>query len=370
MDNIIYNQSDKPNNIIESEEKLTLLAESLENELPVFLKTYFIYLKGNVLVKTRVEYLRDLKKFFNYLIKEKIVEKENIVDISIEHLNKITAKDVNFYIDYMRRYKIYKKGKTIIYQNENRALARKRSSLSVFFKFLYREEMLKNNITLSFNPIRLPKPTDKEIKALTDDETMKMLDIVKTGDGLSKKQKIFFEKTKKRDRAILIFFLTFGLRITELRELNISSFNFSRNEFQIFRKRGKEITLPLNKSTIKALYEYTENERNLVEIYDEKEKDALFLSLQGKRLAERQIREIVKKWTSFVLGTSQKKGYSPHKLRATTATSLIERGESIFDVQALLNHENLQTTQLYAMHRKHAARDLIKNLEWEDEFDE
>jgi site-specific recombinase XerD len=86
-------------------------------------------------------------------------------------------------------------------------------------------------------------------------------------------------------------------------------------------------------------------------------------------MTERQIRELVKKYTSIGLITSRDGGYSPHKLRATAATSLIGRGNSIFDVQALLDHESVTTTQLYAAHKKNVKQDLVRNFEWEDEFD-
>ena len=92
-----------------------------------------------------------------------------------------------------------------------------------------------------------------------------------------------------------------------------------------------------------------------------------FLSLQGRRLTDRQIRQLVKKYTSIGMKTSRNSGYSPHKLRATTATSLISRGNSIFDVQALLDHEQVTTTQLYAAHKMNVKRDLIRDMEWEKE---
>ena len=65
------------------------------------------------------------------------------------------------------------------------------------------------------------------------------------------------------------------------------------------------------------------------------------------------------------MGTTRENGYSPHKLRATAATSLIGRGNSIYDVQALLDHEQVTTTQLYAQHRMNVKRDLVKDMEWE-----
>ncbi len=72
----------------------------------------------------------------------------------------------------------------------------------------------------------------------------------------------------------------------------------------------------------------------------------------------------------FVLHTSRDKGYSPHKLRATAATSLIQSGFSIYDVKALLDHDNVTTTQLYAAHKKNIKRDIVNNFEWLDEKEE
>ena len=132
------------------------------------------------------------------------------------------------------------KGTATVYENSSKTLARKKSSLSVMFKQLYRDELLKKNITDGFDPIRVPKAGEREIKALHDDEVMIMLDAVSTGAGQTKHEKAYWEKTKKRDKAIFILFLTYGLRLSELWQLNLSSFNFGRGEFKIYRKRGKE----------------------------------------------------------------------------------------------------------------------------------
>ena len=84
-------------------------------------------------------------------------------------------------------------------------------------------------------------------------------------------------------------------------------------------------------------------------------------------MTERSIRQLVKKYTSIGMNVSRHSGYSPHKLRATTATSLIGRGNSIFDVQELLDHEQVTTTQLYAKHKMNTRRDLVRGIEWEEE---
>ena len=207
----------------------------------------------------------------------------------------------------------------------------------------------------------------EEKKALQDDEVMIMLDAVTNGTGLTDHERTYWEKTKLRDKAILVVFVTYGLRLSELQQLNLSSFNFSRGEFKIYRKRGKESVMPLNKSVIMVINDYINTERKTVIAEDAAAEDALFLSLQGKRITERAIRELVKKYTSIALGTSRRTGYSPHKLRATAATSLINRGNSIYDVAALLDHEQVTTTQLYAQHKMNVKRDLVNDMEWEIE---
>ena len=317
---------------------------------------------------TRLAYLRDIKVFFNYLISETdLTSATEIKEISIKEINEIKAMDVNLYLDFSRRYKIETDSNITVYENHNKTLARKKSSLSVMFKQLYRDELVSRNITDGFDPIRVQKISEREIKALEDDEVLSMLDAVSKGIGLTPHERVYWEKTKKRDKTILILFLTYGLRLSELQQLNISSFNFTREEFKIYRKRGKESTMPLNKSVTKVIIDYINNERRTDDVLEPSHKDALFLSLQGKRMTQRQIRDLVKKYTSIALKTSRTAGYSPHKLRATAATSLIGRGNSIYDVAALLDHEQVTTTQLYAKHRANVKRNLVSGMEWEEE---
>lgn len=358
----IHNKSDKPDNIVEKENQIYLECERIEEELPRFLRQYFVYLKGNILPMSRLAYLRDVRFFFNYLINETDLTKaKSTKNITVSEIDNIRASDINLFIDYCRKYTVDEGDSIVVYENSNKTLARKKSSISVLFKQLYRDGLIKENITDGFDPIRVPKPGEKEIKALQDDEVMIMLDAVTTGSHLTEHEKKYWEKTKLRDKAILVLFLTYGLRLSELEQLNISSFNFSRGDFKIYRKRGKESTMPINRSVEIVVKDYIDNERN-PEAEDE---EALFLSLQGKRITSRAIRDLVKKYTSIALSTSRKDGYSPHKLRATAATSLIGRGNSIYDVQALLDHEQVTTTQLYASHKINVKRDLVNDMEWE-----
>ena len=364
----IHNKSDRPDNIIEKENDIYFECEELERQLPKYLRGYFAYLKGNVLPQSRLAYLHDVKFFFQYLIKETdLTQAETTSQITLQELNTVQAIDVNMFIDYCRKYTVETDKNIYVYENTNKTLARKKSSVSVLFKQLYRDGLLDKNITDGFDPIRVPKPGEREIKALQDDEVMIMLDAVTNGTGLTKHEHSYWEKTKLRDKAILITFLTYGLRLSELQQLNVSSFNWNRGEFKIYRKRGKEALMPLNQSVTMVIKDYIELERPADDRIIDGHQDALFLSLQGRRMTERQIRELVKKYTSIAMETTRKAGYSPHKLRATAATSLIGRGNSIFDVQALLDHEQVTTTQLYARHKMNVKRDLVKDMEWEIE---
>ena len=368
----IHNKSDKPDKIVLRDNKVIEKCIQVEHNLPKFMKDYCIYLKGSVSVTTRLAYLEDIQFFCNYLLETKEVTiADEIKDITLDEFNKIKARDVNLFLgDYCTRYYKQTDKSTLIYENNNRALARKKSSLSTLFKFLYRNSQLENNITDGFNPIKLPKPQPDAIKRLEIDEVAKMLEAVETGYGLTDKEKVYWKKTKLRDKAILALFVTYGLRLNELRELNISSFNFSRGEFKIYRKRGKEVLMPINKTCELVIKDYILNERPKSEILNEDVEDALFLSLQNKRMDPKSIRQLVKKYTSISMETSRDNGYSPHKLRATAATSLIQNGFSIYDVQNLLDHDNVTTTQLYAAHKKNVKRDIVNNFEWIDESDD
>ena len=363
-----HNKSDKPDNIVKKENDIYMECEGIQKELPSFMRSYFTYLKGNVLPMTRLAYLHDIKFFMNYLINETdLTQAKETSKITSDELNNIVSQDINLFIDYCRKYMVDDGDTVTVYENSNKSLARKKSSISVLFKQLYRDGLVEHNITDGFDPIKVGKPGEREIKALQDDEVMIMLDAVTNGTGLTDHERAYWEKTKLRDKAILVMFVTYGLRLSELQQLNLSSFNFSRGEFKIYRKRGKESIMPLNRSVVMVLNDYIKTERNTVIPEDNAAEDALFLSLQGKRITERAIRELVKKYTSIALNTSRRAGYSPHKLRATAATSLINRGNSIYDVAALLDHEQVTTTQLYAQHKMNVKRNLVNDMEWEIE---
>lgn len=369
MSTKIHNKSSKPDNIVARENGIIDECEAIESALPKFMRDYFIFLKGSVAVTTRRAYLQDILFFCNYLVETDLyTNAKKASDITIDEFKEITSRDINLFIgDYCNRYYKNINDGRVLFENNNRSLSRKKSSLSTLFKFMFRNEQLPSDITGGFNPIKLQKTQPDAIKRLEIDEVAMMLDTVQNGTGLTDKEKDYWLKTRLRDKAILVLFVTYGLRLSELRELNISSFNFSRGVFVIYRKRGKEVQMPINDACEKVILDYIENERAKNDELDNENEDALFLSLQKKRMTTRSIRDLVKKYTSIAMGTSRSHGYSPHKLRATAATSMIETGFSIYDVQNLLDHDNVTTTQLYSAHRKNSKREIVKNFDWLDE---
>ncbi|MDY5480419.1 MAG: tyrosine-type recombinase/integrase [Peptostreptococcus porci] len=369
MSTKIHNKSSKPDNIVARDNGIIDECEAIESALPKFMRDYFIFLKGSVAVTTRRAYLQDILFFCNYLVETDLyTNAEKASDITIDEFKEITSRDINLFIgDYCNRYYKNINDGRVLFENNNRSLSRKKSSLSTLFKFMFKNEQLPSDITGGFNPIKLQKTQPDAIKRLEIDEVAMMLDTVQNGTGLTDKEKDYWLKTRLRDKAILVLFVTYGLRLSELRELNISSFNFSRGVFVIYRKRGKEVQMPINDACEKVILDYIENERAKNDELDNENEDALFLSLQKKRMTTRSIRDLVKKYTSIAMGTSRSHGYSPHKLRATAATSMIETGFSIYDVQNLLDHDNVTTTQLYSAHRKNSKREIVKNFDWLDE---
>jgi site-specific recombinase XerD len=306
--------------------------------------------------------------FCNYLVNEHQFSKaQSPFEINQDDFMKLTARDINLFLgDYCTRYIVETENADYIMENHSRSLARKRSSLSVMFKFFYRDDLMEKSIIDGFNPIKLPKPQPDAIKRLEIEEVARMLNTVETGDGLTDKEKQYWEKTKRRDKAMLVLFTTYGLRVSEIQQLNLSSINYARGEFKIYRKRGKVVDMPLNHSALSVINDYIKLERP--ECLDGD--DPLFISLQGTRITVRAIRDLVKKYTSIAMQAPRDKGYSPHKLRATAASSLIQYGFSIYDVQNLLDHDNVTITQLYAAHKKNAKRDVLNNYELLDEFNE
>ena len=147
-----HNKSDKPDNIVKKENDIYMECEGIQKELPSFMRSYFTYLKGNVLPMTRLAYLHDIKFFMNYLINETdLTQAKETSKITSDELNNIVSQDINLFIDYCRKYMVDDGDTVTVYENSNKSLARKQSSISVLFKQLYRDGLVSKNITDGFD---------------------------------------------------------------------------------------------------------------------------------------------------------------------------------------------------------------------------
>jgi site-specific recombinase XerD len=283
---------------------------------------------------TRLNYCFDTRIFLNHLINEnKHFSGYKMQDITVKMLESLTLTDLEVYVEYLG---YYIKTDDTEYENGEHGKARKIASLRTIFKYLYKKELIHANPAELLN---MPKRHEKSIIRLTPDEVSSIIKAIENGDGLTERQKAYHIYTRKRDIAIIVLFLTTGIRISELVGLNIQDINFSDFSFKITRKGGNQSILYFGPETEEALTEYIE-ERKIQEKYA---LDApLFLSLQDKRITTRTVENLVKKYTKIV---SPLKNISPHKLRSTYGTMLYQNTGDIYLVADVLGHKDINTTK-------------------------
>ena len=215
------------------------------------------------------------------------------------------------------------------------------SAIRSCFSHFYKKGYLDRNVT---ELIDLPKRHEKAIIRLDVDEVAKLLDLVENGDGLSDTQKRYHKYTRQRDLALLTVFLGTGIRVSECAALNISDFDFNNNGFKVTRKGGNQEFLYFGDEVRETLEIYLKERKEINPLPGHE--DALFLSLQRRRLSNRAIQNLVKKYAKIV---SPLKKISPHKLRSTYGTTLYRETGDIYLVADVLGHKDVNTT------RKHYA---------------
>ncbi len=213
------------------------------------------------------------------------------------------------------------------------------------FDYFFKKELLSKNVAMQ---VDMPKIHEKAIIHLEPDEVAIFLDSLDTYEKeLTGKKKDFFLKTKVRDIAIVTLFLGTGIRVSECVGLDLNDVNFRENSIRIIRKGGNEAVLYFGEEVEKALFDYIEGPRAAIAAQAlPGEENALFFSLQKKRISVHAVENLVEKYArEFV---PQKK-ITPHKLRSTFGTSLYQETEDIYLVADVLGHSDVGTT------RKHYA---------------
>ena len=325
-----YEQTD-----IENTQKLRKLLSSL----PPFCGTFFRGIEQETSSRTRIAYAYDLRVFFEFLLKENPVYKDKDVrDITLSDLDRIKALDLEEYMEYL---KYYSNGENTEHINKERGIARKLSSLKTFYNYFYKKEMLSTNPAAL---VSLPKLHSKEIIRLDVDEVASLLDQVESGDAMTERQRAFHKKTRVRDLALMTLLLGTGLRVSECVGLDIRDVDFKNDGVRVHRKGGKEVVVYFGEEVREALLDYMEERKKKIPVSGHEQ--ALFLSLQDKRMSVKSVENLVKKYARQV--TPGKK-ITPHKLRSTYGTSLYKETGDIYLVADVLGHKDVNTT------RKHYA---------------
>ena len=332
-------------------------------ELPEICSDYFIAIEQLTSPLTRLSYAYDLKLFFQYLSDElpKFSGKP-IPEFSIEDIQQVTKPDLERYARYLTLYvknESQEDGQVASKEitNHEYGIKRKYASLRAFYKYLFSNGLIDGN-TAALVP--LPKLHEKAIIRLDVDEVARILDLAENGQALPKSYQKYHQVTKQRDLAMLSLFLGTGIRISECVGLNIDDFDFEQNAFVVTRKGGKDVILYLSDEVADALKAYL-TERQRIEPLPGHE-NAFFLSIQRRRITQRAVENMVKKYAS--IAAPLKKKISPHKLRSTFGTNLYRETGDIYLVADVLGHSDVNTTRKhYAAiaedHRRIAAQKTI-----------
>ncbi len=308
--------------------KISLLCE----ELPNIVMEFIVGISDYSSPLTRLNYVYDIRIFFDFLVKTKF-KSLKISEITLKNLETLTIDDFEYYLAYLSSYTINGK---IEVCNE-RAKARKLSTIRAFFKYFYNKGKIESNVS---SKLSLPKLHDKEIIRLEINEVIELLDVVESGENLTERQKAYHKNIKIRDIAILTLFLGTGIRNSELVGLNVEDIDFENMSFAVTRKGGNRTILFFNDEVMYALINWI-NYRNSIKDLPKEEK-ALFISLQNKRISVRTIQELVKKYAKII--TPLKK-ITPHKLRSTFGTNLYRETSDIYMVADFLGHSDINTTK-------------------------
>lgn len=306
--------------------------------LPPFCKQFFIGIEPTTSSRTRIAYAYDIGCFFDYIHENNpVYAKMEITQFPLAMLDEITPMDIEEYLSYLKYYE--KDGEE--HTNEERGIKRKLASLRTFYRYFYKNELIQTDPAVK---VDMPKIHEKNITRLDIDEVAKLLDEVESGESLTKRQKQYHEKTKIRDLAMMTLLLGTGIRVSECVGLDMDDVDFKNNGIKIHRKGGAEVIVYFGEEVRNALLEYMVERQKITA--EDGSTNALFLSLQNKRISVRSVENLVKKYAKLVTSL---KHITPHKLRSTYGTSLYRETGDIYLVADVLGHKDVNTT------RKHYA---------------
>ncbi|MGE5371369.1 MAG: tyrosine recombinase XerC [Solirubrobacterales bacterium] len=271
---------------------------------------------------TLISYRTDLSQFIQFLSEQKGLPEEAVTKELVDH------KTVREYMVHLQKAGF-----------SRATMARKLAAIRSFVRYLCREEILDGNPIAA---VATPKQEKKLPRFLFPTEVEDLLNAPDSqqGSGL-------------RDRAILELLYATGIRVSELVSLNLISLDYHEGMIKVLGKGGKERLVPVGEKACRAVEHYIEGPRKRLAKKVGKEEKAVFLNKFGRRLTARSVRNIINKYVEEI-ALNQK--VSPHTLRHTFATHLLNGGADLRAVQELLGHVKLSTTQVYT----HVTKDRLK----------
>ena len=277
-----------------------------------FISDYLSYLEieKGLSLNTILAYQSDLIAFFDYLN----AEKEVILD-------ELKRKDFSFYIKNLAKNEI-----------NPSTITRKIASIKGFFKHLCHKRIIKTNPSISITSPKLPKRLPKVLSTNELDNILK-------------------ENLPLEHYAIIELLYSAGLRVSELTELELKNIDLSQKVIKVFGKGSKERIVPIGKKCSEIVQKYLKKRELIALKYNSK--PYLFLTNDGKKITRQRVYKII-----HSLGDIVGKNISPHTIRHSFATHLLERGADLRVVQELLGHASIVTTQLYTHISKKTLREV------------
>ncbi len=309
-----------------------LKSKNLLKELPPFVEEFIVGIEQRTSPLTRFNYLNDLKIFFHFLTTEiSLFQNITIQEFTIADLNEVKSFHIEKFLSYLSSYEY--EGKLL--NNDEKAKARKLSSIRSMFKYFFNKDKLTANVAAK---VETPKIHEKAIIRLEGNEVEKIIDSAEFGDNLTKQQQAYNKLTHERDVAILTTLLGTGMRVSELVGINKSDINYEINGVKITRKGGNQSILYFGDEIKDALKNYEFWRKNLK--LDEVE--PMFITRKGDRLGVRAVEKLVKKYAQV---SAPLKKITPHKLRSTYGTNLYKQTKDIYIVADVLGHKDVNTTK-------------------------
>ena len=267
----------------------------------------------NLSPHTLRNYLSDLEQFKLHLF-----HVEKLLDIPVAEIDRLTIREwmASLHADHKKT-----------------SVARKLASLRTFFQFLIREGKLESNPA---KQVATPKIERKLPNHLSIEDAVRFIETPDINTDLG-----------RRDRAIIEFLYATGIRVGELVGVNLADVDFSEKMVRVTGKRKKQRIVPFGEPALQSMLLYLEATRaKFLGYCPEAARDpqAMFLNYQGTRITTRSVGRMIDKYIKLCADIHD---ISPHSLRHTFATHLLDQGADLRDIQELLGHARLTTTQIY-----------------------